>query len=64
MMFRFSLPWKWKEGEKNHHLATNSQMHDNMNSTKYNISIESINSKKKHFPKKLTKGLSTSLELL
>ncbi len=45
-MFGFALAWKWKEGEKNHHLATNSQMHDNMNSTKYSISIESINFKK------------------
>lgn len=41
------------------HKRKQSQMHDNMNSTNYSISIESINSKKKHFPKKLTKGLST-----
>jgi hypothetical protein len=26
MMFGFALAWKWKEGEKNHHLTTNSQM--------------------------------------
>jgi hypothetical protein len=25
MTFEFALAWKWKEGEKNHHLPTNSQ---------------------------------------
>jgi hypothetical protein len=68
----FGLALAWKNGKREKRIITyrqtrkhkQSQMHDNMNSTKYSISIESINSKKKISQRSLLKVCQQSLELL